>query len=143
MVVVAAVDRTDRSVAVMREATALAEAFDEPVHVVHVMTTGQFVDMGMTKAQSEEHVDMDEVREVAAEVAEDATADLDRPHEAVGLVGQPANRVVQYANERDARYIVVAGRKRSPAGKAIFGSVSQSILLNAECAVVSTMAADE
>jgi len=46
--------------------------------------------------------------------------------------GDPADQLLETARELDADLIVVAGRKRSPTGKALFGSVTQSVILNAE-----------
>lgn len=46
--------------------------------------------------------------------------------------GDPADQLLEAAREGDADLIVVAGRKRSPTGKALFGSVTQSVILNAE-----------
>ena len=89
--------------------------------------------------ESGDSIDMDEVRSVAKSIASEAAEDLDVPHESAGLMGAPADRVTTYAEENDARYIVVSGRKRSPTGKALFGSVTQSILLNARCPVVSAI----
>lgn len=138
MVIVAAVDRSTRATRVVAEAEALAEVFDEPVHVVHVLTRSDFVELGTTRAESGDPVSMREVRETATDIAADAAEELDVPAETVGLVGDPAPRVVEYADHNDARYVVVSGRKRSPAGKALFGSVAQFVLLNAPCPVVST-----
>ena len=50
--------------------------------------------------------------------------------------GDPGERVIAQAEETGADVISVAGRRRSPAGKAVFGSVSQSIMLNAETPVL-------
>lgn len=136
MVIVAAVDRSDRATAVVEQANELAEAFDDTVHVVNVLTTSEFIDLGSTQAKEGDPVDMDSVRSVATDVAEKAASSLDGQYEAIGLMGDPANEVVNYATEQGARYIVVAGRKRSPAGKALFGSTAQSIIMNAECPVV-------
>ncbi|WP_224332338.1 universal stress protein [Haloprofundus halobius] len=44
--------------------------------------------------------------------------------------GDPAQSILDAAKEVGADLVVVAGRKRSPAGKAIFGSVSQSVILS-------------
>ncbi len=42
---------------------------------------------------------------------------------------QPADEVLAYADEVDADEFVIGIRKRSPTGKALFGSVAQDILL--------------
>lgn len=139
MVIVAAVDRSERAADVISEAQPLGKVFEEPVHVVHVLSTTEFVNMGRTSVEEGEPIDMDNIREVAVETAADAADDLNIPHETVGLVGDAAAEIVNYANGQGARYVVIAGRKRSPTGKAIFGSVSQSVLLNADCPVVSTI----
>ncbi len=139
MTIVAAVDRTERASAVVREADRLARAFGEPVHAVHVLTRSEFVGLERTSVDDTgAAVHPDRVREIAAEIAAETTADLDVPVEAVGLMGDPADRIVEYAADTDARYIVSAARKRSPTGKAVFGSVTQGILLNADCPVVTT-----
>ena len=46
--------------------------------------------------------------------------------------GDPAESILELADEEDADLVVVGGRKRSPAGKALFGSVTQSVILNAD-----------
>ena len=59
---------------------------------------------------------------------------------AVGRIGDPASEIVSYAEEQDARYIVVSPQQRSQTGKILFGSVAQSVLLDADCPVVSLRA---
>ncbi|MGM0591917.1 MAG: universal stress protein [Halobacteriota archaeon] len=46
--------------------------------------------------------------------------------------GNPVDALLEAADEEDADLIVVGGRKRSPAGKALFGSVTQSVILESE-----------
>lgn len=57
--------------------------------------------------------------------------------------GDPGQRVLDQAERRDADLVAVAGRRRSPAGKAVFGSVSQSIMLNSETPVLFCPATPE
>lgn len=140
MVVIAAVDRSERASAIVAEAKELADAFGEPLEVVHVMSPSEFVKLEQT-AVSEvgEALQMDEVKRIAQEFAEDAAAGVTDDYRAVGLVGDAANTILDYADDQDARYLVIGGRKRSPAGKVIFGSVAQSVLLNADRPILSVM----
>ncbi len=43
--------------------------------------------------------------------------------------GRPADEILRYAAEYDVDQICVGGRKRSPTGKALFGSVTQDVIL--------------
>lgn len=61
------------------------------------------------------------------------TSGIDVRHR--GAVGDRAAEVVTFAEEEDADLVVVGGRRRSPTGKAVFGSTAQEILLDAPCPV--------
>jgi nucleotide-binding universal stress UspA family protein len=50
--------------------------------------------------------------------------------------GDPADQIIGLAERRDADLVCVAGRKRSPAGKAVFGSVSQTVMLDSDIPVL-------
>lgn len=56
--------------------------------------------------------------------------------------GDPADVIVSTADDVDADLVIVGGRKRSPAGKALFGSVTQSVILGAARPVMVTGVAD-
>lgn len=50
--------------------------------------------------------------------------------------GDPAGEILRYAEEYDVDQICVGGRKRTPAGKALFGSVTQDVVLGTHCPVL-------
>ena len=50
----------------------------------------------------------------------------------------PAQGIRGLADDIDADLVAMGGRKRSPAGKVLFGSVTQSVLLNTDRAVAVT-----
>ncbi|MFC4542926.1 universal stress protein [Halosolutus amylolyticus] len=52
-----------------------------------------------------------------------------------GALGEISSAVVDMAIDVDADRMVVGGRRRSPAEKAVLGSVSQEIILQAPCPV--------
>lgn len=141
MGIIAAVDRSNQRDAVVDQAVELADAFGETVHFVHVLTRSDFIDLERTSVdETGQPIKLDRIQAIAKEIAEHDTDSLSVPWESAGLVGNPADEVVKYADDQDARYIVIGGRKRSPTGKALFGSVTQSIILNADCPTMITVA---
>ncbi|THE63788.1 universal stress protein [Salinadaptatus halalkaliphilus] len=56
-------------------------------------------------------------------------------YEIRGELGEVSTKVVDMAIDVDADRMVVGGRRRSPAEKAVLGSVSQEIILQAPCPV--------
>lgn len=52
-----------------------------------------------------------------------------------GAVGEAGPAVVELATALDADRIVVGGRRRSAAGKAVYGSTSQEVMGSAPCPV--------
>jgi nucleotide-binding universal stress UspA family protein len=70
--------------------------------------------------------------------ARDYLTERDIPVEIDETSGDPEEILPKVANDIDADLIVIAGRKRSPAGKALFGSVTQSLILNSERPVLVT-----
>lgn len=138
MTIVAAVNKSAHASRVVEEAITLANAFDDSLHVVHVLSLSEFVEMEETNvSKTGDAIEIDRVREIAESVAEEAIEDANASIDTVGLVGDASDEIVQYADANDARYIVIGGRKRSPVGKAIFGSVTQSIFLNSRQPVVA------
>ncbi|QWC20687.1 universal stress protein [Halorubrum sp. 2020YC2] len=74
----------------------------------------------------------------AREVLEDAGVDCVH-YEASG---DPGDELLAAAEDVDADAICVSGRKRSPAGKAVFGSTTQALVLNADRPVLTVPGPD-
>jgi nucleotide-binding universal stress UspA family protein len=56
--------------------------------------------------------------------------------------GEPASAIIDTAAEIGADHIVLGGRKRSPVGSLLFGSVSQAVVLDTPLPVTITGEAD-
>jgi nucleotide-binding universal stress UspA family protein len=137
--VVAAVDRSSRSERVVSEAAGLADASNRNLHVVHVLSKEGFTDLERT-AESGAAVSEGEIRAAATSIAEASADGFADEFTAVGLVGEPSERLVEYCDTQDTSSVVTAGRRRTPVGKVLFGSVTQSVILNVDCPVLTTMA---
>jgi len=138
MTIVIGVDRPDQH-SLVKEGISLAEAFEDELHVVHVTELEDTADDIGADFDTES---VPQLEQIGADHARDALGDTTTSVavEAVGLVDDNVARaLVEYAADHEARYLVVGGRKRTPVGKALFGSVTQSLLLNADCPVVTLM----
>jgi nucleotide-binding universal stress UspA family protein len=97
------------------------------VHIVPEVDAGEMdghVDL-------KEYVGRPESVETAAAVLE--TAGIE--YETVLKSGSAAGEILTAAAERESDAIVTGARDRSPVGKALLGSVSQELALNADCPV--------
>jgi nucleotide-binding universal stress UspA family protein len=163
MTILTAVDGEAVPSALVREGSLLADRFDEPHVVLHVMPQRVFEEFQDATASSPtfdasapvsyggpgasnagQNADRDYTLEDgerhAAGVARDVVrGTLDDADGVVlqGRVGDPVEETLAEVDRRGARYLVAGYRKRTPVGKAVFGSATQSLLLNAECPVVA------
>lgn len=83
-------------------------------------------------------------RKAAVRDLGDALADTDIDVTAYGRLSNGASRgrrLAELADEVDADMVVLGGRGRSPAGKAIFGSTAQEVMLESSCPVTFVRAA--
>lgn len=56
-------------------------------------------------------------------------------YEVRGAVGDPSEAIFELAGDVDADRFVIGGSRRTPTDKAVFGSLSQTLLLEAPCPV--------
>ena len=139
MVIVPAVDRSGERRKLIEERRSLAAAFDAEPPVVHRLDESELRSPERTSYErTGESVGVAGLEGAATEIAGEATGD-DAGGRAVGLVGIPTQRILAYSREKDARHLVLGGRKRSPVGRAIFGGVTQSVLPSADRPGVTVM----
>ena len=137
MVILAAVDGDDRPDRVVTVGADLADTFGEPLIVLHVMPEAEF-----DRRREQREYFLDQAADDAGKTARwtvSGTLDDDSNVEVEGRVGEPVDEIIEVADRNDARYIVVGGRKRTPVGKAVFGSVTQSVMLQADRPVVTVI----
>ena len=70
-------------------------------------------------------------RSDATDVGREVLSDADVEDEAVGTVGDRAETALAESRRRGCDHLFVAGRTRSPTGKALFGDDVQRIVLDA------------
>ena len=139
----------------------LARQFDEELVVLHVMPENVFdgfrdstggrravsfpvpgVSYGEGGASDRHQYSIEDGEDDAADLARDVvdeTLDDWRRVTFLGRVGEPTEEILAEAERSGARYLVIGGRKRTPVGKAMFGSITQSVLLEATLPVVTVM----
>lgn len=132
---------------ILETAHELAVAFDDDLQVLHVIpekeaeehfealrSIEQFKDISFT-------TEISRAEDIAETLIETALGDsVAGDVSPVGRIGAPADEILATADSIDPRYLVIGGRKRTPTGKAIFGSVTQSVILNSDWPTVTVIA---
>ncbi|WP_222916581.1 universal stress protein [Natrinema sp. SYSU A 869] len=150
MSILAAVDATEKRDAVVETGHDLASAYGTELSVLHVVSQDDFESrketvervsdvQGYSKSQRADAA-ANVANEVVVETLEDANIEA---ISTVGRIGEPVPSILDVAGDIDAQYIVIGGRKRSPTGKALFGSTTQSVLLEADRPVVTVLSDGE
>ncbi|MBX0323232.1 universal stress protein [Halomicroarcula sp. F13] len=108
------------------------------VVIGHVFTEDEYDNVvDRLEFASAAEADVDEVadRHTTVRELEKRLGDADITTSVRGAVGNHGEQIVDLAEETGADLVVVGGRKRSPTGKAVFGSTAQEVMLNAPCPV--------
>lgn len=131
------VEPTEGTKGLLAEAGALANGVGAKLVALHVTTEAEYDQdrkaMAEVSAMEGGTYDVSQARDGARQFAEELCREVlgdGIQYEAVGAVGKKADRVLRVAEERKCDHVFVAGRRRSPSGKAIFGDTAQQVILN-------------
>jgi len=129
---------TDRIEAMGQTVTDIAGPAGAEVSLAHMFTSEEYADvrdqLGIDHDAEHSPDDVAKRHRVVRTLGDALTvADVD--YSIQGRVGDHGEEIVSLAEELDADLVVVGGRKRSPVGKAVFGSTAQRIMLDAPCPV--------
>jgi len=80
---------------------------------------------------------------VGGKIAHERLSEAGIDVELVGRYGDPAEEILRAAEDADADRILLGGRKRSPLGSLLFGSVTQAVMLDTDRPVVVTGGVEE
>ena len=131
MAVVVGYVPTETGFLAVTEAVREARTFQVPVVIVNVVGLS-----GFTTPTAAEDQDLDSL---TARLTSDGVEHSVQQIESGESV---ADLLLSVAEQAQARLIVVGLRRRSPVGKALLGSTAQSVILGANCPVLTVRAVD-
>lgn len=138
----AVVGPTETAKALTREAGELAAGVDAELTLLHVTDEDEYDEQREQLAQISRGDStysvgqaVEGARAYASDIGREVLEDVDVPYEAAGSVGERVETILSEARRRDCDHIFIAGRKRSPTGKALFGDDTQELILDAEVPV--------
>lgn len=138
----AVVGSSEATKALVREAGELAAGVDAELVALYVTSESEY-DESLEELEAIPDADVsygvDQARQTARQFAEDIAgevlADVDVECEAVGAMGDRAEAIVEEAQINDCDHVFIAGKSRSPTGKALFGDDTQEVILSFDGAV--------
>ncbi|WP_323675632.1 universal stress protein [Halorubellus sp. PRR65] len=121
----------------VEEAVELCEGVDAELVLLHVMPEDEYEERMATRMETGSGggaFSINEAEREATHIAKEAGRRVVEEHdvdvEYRGIVGHLEQDAIEVAEDEDCDHVFVAGRRRSPSGKAFFGDATQRILLN-------------
>lgn len=132
------VNGTDESESAIPHAFDIANDRGARVHALCAYSRqSRYGALSVEEAEHREKSLQERANQIVSAVADRAT---DAGIDCVTAVreGDPTEGILDYVDEEGIDLIVMGARKRSPTGKVLFGSVSQSVILNTDVPVMVT-----
>ena len=129
------VQDADASRQLAHRAATIANATDAELIVARVLDEDDYqseLDDSDSGGDTVDNVSEAEERaeQIAADFAADAFGEFDISYSSLGAVAQLPEAVTDIAEAEGCDHVFIVGRRRSPTGKAIFGDLAQSVILN-------------
>ena len=139
-IVVGVTSRPESKVALER---AIEEAQLRRAHLVMVRTMGEGLSENPAQNQTWAKK-IDAARTEGEElVARLAARGIEAEHRVESVSRDAASVLLRIADDVNAELLVIGLRRRSPVGKLVLGSVSQDVLLGAQCPVLAVKSAPD
>lgn len=131
-ILVAVGEEEQNASAIAEHVAEIATGVGAEVTLFRAFTEGEFSDwldeMGYDSAQPVELAQRHRVVNEMANILRDSNVKLT----VEARVGPPAESVVDYVEQNEVDHVFLGGRRRSPTGKALLGSVGQQVLLRVD-----------
>lgn len=128
----------DRAEKLARTVRDIAGPADATVVLAHVFTDDEYeTALDNLRVEEPDEVTANEVarRHATVRTIGDQLDEADIDFEVRGSIGEHGAAIVELATDAGSDLVIVGGRKRSPTGKAVFGSTAQEVMLSAPCPV--------
>ncbi|WP_435333489.1 universal stress protein [Haloarchaeobius sp. TZWWS8] len=128
-------DDSAQTQSLVREAGRLAAGVGAELYLLHVFPEEKYEDIMSSRLESDgrsfplDEAEM-EAEHFATQVGHSALEEVDVEYDVLGTVGREEMAILDVAEERECDHLFVTGRRRSPSGKALFGDLTQRLLLN-------------
>lgn len=136
MAIVAAVKGNDTPDRVVEVANDLATAHDEELLVLHVIAEEVFEQRSESTDDYFREDAVHDAKQVANRVVRETLGTTDEAT-MLGRIGSPATSLLEVMESREPSYVVIGSRKRTPVGKALLGSTTQSVMLHTSTPIVA------
>lgn len=128
----------------LQRAGELCNGIYDKIILLRVIDRNDYTDSLQRKVRSSGDINniddiIEEARQTTVKAAEEAFINIDVPYEIITKVGDVPEDIITEAEKRDSDHIFLVGKRRSPTGKAVFGDIAQTVILNFDGFVTLTI----
>lgn len=134
--IVVAVETSDYSKMVVARASAIAVAFSAEIHLISVVELPKLIASEADVGIQEVRINEKEFQEHQKKLIDEYLIGRDLHIETRVLHGDPAGKIIAYANEIGADLIVMGSKTYTRIQRFFLGGISERVLRDAKCSVM-------